>query len=811
MGCDAAASLLGAWTSEIPTDRILAKVFVDDRLLISQDNNQLQESFHATQIWDAHHGFKTQAKTIAFGNNPKDTNLWWLDGYEVSRQKEVAYLGIPLPLQGSSMSSFFAPILRNCLVLLNKLVRSKISHDNAVTVVARKIIPALCYPSSAARPTKAQVDNLRSKIFEATSFRPCQTQVAHAVFCERTHQFDPESAMVYHNLTFWRRVYMQAPQIILQVKDFATHAMQCNRSLFGPYTILQRDVDWLDCELDIADGLLKHREFGQISFYEPDKEKFAHFIRMLIRQRHFSTLDAKHSKWQGIIHTDIEATTKLLRSLEPSSPYKNPLYRLLSDAHATPYRLHKMNIKQTPHCQFCLHEVGNIQHIVWDCPRFANLRAHWPSELLDRVSWPSCASCAMICTTQMPRPTRILWPKLQLHVIQLLWQWMELCRNPELYDQFAQHSITHTDTVSIAGNIFRSHNQQFSLGRAVCPISFKWNPPINRTSWNRWGSTSKDFALLFSFWTKWTNQAAVHATKIKTWTQALALFVQRGGSSASFLRDCQFVGMASYKFRLLTTYIFQNQGDNDDLSHLVVGHERQAKWLETFPPETAFPESLYFIPAWDLTKAASDLQAIRVDARLSDCVNSQVLRITPVQFCNAVGTVSASLMTIPLCKDWPVPRLSSKFRLPWVDQIFDLRSDCNQGVHKNIPCIIHVTLEKWNSMTAQEIRGALPPKPGPLKRFNAACKRLARFKVCLERFKQSQLLENDIRTHVLEPVWAPAEECACCKKLLNYSIEPRNLTRRCPKSHDIPVQTLDLWSQKYDAMLLLLQSICSKL
>ena len=150
--------------------------------------------------------------------------------------------------------------------------------------------------------------------------------------------------------------------------------------------------------------------------------------------------------------------------------------------------------------------------------------------------------------------------------------------------------------------------------------------------------------------------------------------------------------MASYKFRLLTTYIFQNQGDNADLSHLVVGHERQAKWLETFPPETAFPESLYFIPAWDLTKAAFDLQAIRVDARLSDCVNSQVLRITPVQFCNAVGTVSASLMTIPLCKDWPVPRLSSKFRLPWVDQIFDLRNDCNQGLHKNIPCITHVTL-----------------------------------------------------------------------------------------------------------------------
>ena len=66
---------------------------------------------------------------------------------------------------------------------------------------------------------------------------------------------------------------MQSPQMILQVKDFAAHVTQCKSSLFGPYTILQRDVDWLDCELDVADGLLKHREFGQISFYEPTKKK----------------------------------------------------------------------------------------------------------------------------------------------------------------------------------------------------------------------------------------------------------------------------------------------------------------------------------------------------------------------------------------------------------------------------------------------------------------------------------------------------------------------------------------------------------
>ena len=322
--------------------------------------------------------------------------------------------------------------------------------------------------------------------------------------------------MVYHNLNFWRRVHVQAPHLTQQVQDIARHAEPSSRSLYGPFTILQQDVSWLGCEIDVSEALLKHRDVGQISFYEPDHRKFAHFVRQLIRQRHFSALEAKHGKWQGAGQTDIEATTKLLRSLEPSCPYKNPLIRLLSDAHATPYRLHKMNIKQTPHCQFCLHEEGTIEHSTWNCPRFANLRLQWPSELLNRDHWPECSSHAMICTDHLPAATRESWPQLQLHVAQLLWQWMEQCRNPELYEQFSQKPQLQTSSESSQdGNVFRSKNQQTSLTRTVHALPLKWNPPSTRTSWNKWGSTARDFALLFSFWSKWTTQPAEAATPVR--------------------------------------------------------------------------------------------------------------------------------------------------------------------------------------------------------------------------------------------------------------------------------------------------------
>ena len=43
----AAAAMSGEWTNEIPHDHILAKVFVHDRLKLSNNNRKLQDAFHA--------------------------------------------------------------------------------------------------------------------------------------------------------------------------------------------------------------------------------------------------------------------------------------------------------------------------------------------------------------------------------------------------------------------------------------------------------------------------------------------------------------------------------------------------------------------------------------------------------------------------------------------------------------------------------------------------------------------------------------------------------------------------------------------
>ena len=185
-------------------------------------------------------------------------------------------------------------LLHDCYVLLNKITRSRITHDNAVTIVARTIIPAICYPCAAVRPTKAQIENLRSKTFEATAFRKCQTQDAHIVFCEQTHLFDPESAMaamVYHNMRFWRQVFIQAPLLAQQLKDMLEQSIPSKHDLYGPMmTIFQRDLDWLCCRFSTDADAVSNCANECILLTEPGKKKFEDFIREQIRMRFFQHL-----------------------------------------------------------------------------------------------------------------------------------------------------------------------------------------------------------------------------------------------------------------------------------------------------------------------------------------------------------------------------------------------------------------------------------------------------------------------------------------------------------------------------------------
>ena len=115
----------------------------------------------------------------------------------------------------------------------------------------------------------------------------------------------------------------------------------------------------------------------------------------------------------------------------------------------------------------------------------------------------------------------------------------------------------------------------------------------------------------------------------------------------------------------------------------------------------------------------------------------------------------------------------------------------------------HRALDSWDNMSAADIGALLPPKPGPILRFTEGLKRLQRSQNSFSRNNCSKILFE--LTHILAPHWSSGEPCVICAKLLRLSSEPRNLARRCPTPHDIPVATPNQWHQEFGAMI---QSVC---
>ena len=353
--------------------------------------------------------------------------------------------------------------------------------------------------------------------------------------------------MTFHNLRFWRNVYVNYSYLLPQFFQCFENSVPLNSALFGPITILQKDLAWLNCQLHARDGVLVHPVYGSISMQEADKGKFEHFIRMLSRQKLAEQLEQKHVKWQGVSKLDLNTTTALVRNLQPDSPLRVPLLRMFAEAHATPYKLSKMGIFPTPHCKFCFHERADVQHILWHCPRFQQLREGWPIDMLLRTNWPACAETALIYTKEMDDSLKGSWKSFQKFAAELLFQWMEICRNPALYDPLPLQTLNiPTPDIHAFPMETDAILKQKAFTKRAELLPLQWKPPVSRTDLNKWAATPEDFALIFSFWTRTTLAQSPHAVAIKTWSQALAIFVQVGGKTAPFLTVCQNVGMAAY-------------------------------------------------------------------------------------------------------------------------------------------------------------------------------------------------------------------------------------------------------------------------
>ena len=145
-----------------------------------------------------------------------------------------------------------------------------------------------------------------------------------------------------------------------------------------------------------------------------------------------------------------------------------------------------MNLQPTGHCPYRLREVGDLQPILWYCPRFAPMREDWPQALRARSDWPPCGTNALICTSAVSASDRAQWSNFQALAAQLLNFWMCILRHNHHEERFPSRPDGQ-EPVQIGNASFTTpYTAQFMpLGNAGL-LDLRWQRPTTRTKMQSW-------------------------------------------------------------------------------------------------------------------------------------------------------------------------------------------------------------------------------------------------------------------------------------------------------------------------------------
>ena len=326
----------------------------------------------------------------------------------------------------------------------------------------------------------------------------------------------------------------------------------------------------------------------------------------------------------------------------------------------------------------------------------------------------------------------------------------------DLYDPLPQQTldIPRPDLLALPCDADASLKQKaFTKHAQLLPLM--WKPPVTRTDLNKWAATLEDYALIFSFWTRATFVQSPQAVAIKTWSQALAIFVQVGVKIAPFLTKCQNVGMAAYKFKALSAHLL-NLALQQEQHFSLYDPPLPSKWLPFFPLELSFPQDIYFAHCWDRTGAAQNLHQHNMAIRINHNCNATAIRIATADFVDAIPQAKCFLQKDPLDGSWPIPAFAHKRPPPWVNLVLDLRLNPQHEIHR-ISCITQVPLNTWMNLSAEEIRSTIPRAPGAKGRFKAALNRFSKFKDALATFLRLQMSETKTKSHIVQSSWSGNE------------------------------------------------------
>eukprot|EP00971_Amphidinium_carterae_P318987 6340794-Amphidinium_carterae.1 len=198
----------------------------------------------------------------------------------------------------------------------------------------------------------------------------------------KTHRIDPWSAICHEHLKWFLHGIRQSNCDELREMIMLPMRVKCRGPLQHTLMILQQ-LGFVQDAVDPWFFVLE--EHGGYSLLTCDVQEFLHVVREAMKRRLLQeALTSKHVRPDivGCDQADIVTTTQVLHA---QHPLKSALICLIANGMWTGHRLAHTEHRESAVCLHCGHDREDTQHVLWDCPKWNNLRRAIPNQLRLRL------------------------------------------------------------------------------------------------------------------------------------------------------------------------------------------------------------------------------------------------------------------------------------------------------------------------------------------------------------------------------------------------------------------------------------------
>ncbi|CAE8623234.1 unnamed protein product [Polarella glacialis] len=261
-------------------------------------------------------------------------------------------------------------------------------------VLQTMVLSRSSYGSEVVRVPKKSAARLRSAVLR------CLWGVGRRLRCKEIlftlfmagHRLDPCQIDTYKCLVALRRVLVANPRFHKAFEDtwvVASRARNVQHGPVGKIFLVTRLLGWRW----VGPWRFTTSSNQEFDFLCVSEQRWQHEIRDSLRSMLWTAASQRRPDMVGLeAGVDRMASSAVLQSKKLSDNQRGMLRSILAGEIFTEHRRWRAKLTANNECKFCLAgEVENEQHLWWECPAWASVRAGHPKAMLTYSdNWPTC-------------------------------------------------------------------------------------------------------------------------------------------------------------------------------------------------------------------------------------------------------------------------------------------------------------------------------------------------------------------------------------------------------------------------------------